>query len=168
MAGRWPLAYGVLTPSSYEFNFQSGSRGRVPIAGGSPSVFAVTALNQREGAWRAMNKTGHATDDEPFDGMFTQGMVCHETYQGADGRWLSPDEIKPVEGGGYRTLSGGLDHLRCCRHAHTWRGTSPWHERHPRCFQAHPGKRAGGGSSQRPRRFRPRMSGISAIRLRYL
>ena len=45
---------------------------------------------------RAMNKTGHLSDDflEPFSALFTQGMVCHETYQDPDGNWLSPEEIK--------------------------------------------------------------------------
>ena len=33
-------------------------------------------------------------NDEPFQGLFTQGMVCHETYKDNSGRWLSPDEIK--------------------------------------------------------------------------
>ncbi len=42
---------------------------------------------------RAMRKTGHLDLDEPFAGLFTQGMVTHETYQGADGRWLYPDEV---------------------------------------------------------------------------
>ncbi len=30
---------------------------------------------------------------EPFKGLFTQGMVCHETYKTKDGNWISPDEI---------------------------------------------------------------------------
>ena len=30
---------------------------------------------------------------EPFKGLFTQGMVCHETYKDQNGKWLSPDEI---------------------------------------------------------------------------
>ena len=30
---------------------------------------------------------------EPFDGLFTQGMVCHETYKDKSGNWISPDEI---------------------------------------------------------------------------
>ncbi len=42
---------------------------------------------------RAMRKTGHVGLDEPFAGLFTQGMVTHETYKGADGRWLFPDEV---------------------------------------------------------------------------
>ena len=30
---------------------------------------------------------------EPFDGLFTQGMVCHETYKDEKNQWLSPDEV---------------------------------------------------------------------------
>ena len=30
---------------------------------------------------------------EPFAGLFTQGMVCHETYKDKNGKWLSLDEI---------------------------------------------------------------------------
>ena len=33
-------------------------------------------------------------DDEPFKGLFTQGMVCHETYKNTKGDWLSPDQIE--------------------------------------------------------------------------
>ena len=31
---------------------------------------------------------------EPFKGLFTQGMVCHETYKDTKGKWLNPDEIE--------------------------------------------------------------------------
>ncbi len=43
---------------------------------------------------RAMKKTGHANIDEPFKGLFTQGMVVHETYQKPDGTFASPAEVK--------------------------------------------------------------------------
>ncbi|WP_027283766.1 leucine--tRNA ligase [Rubritepida flocculans] len=43
---------------------------------------------------RAMKATGHVALDEPFAGLFTQGMVQHESYKGADGRWLYPDEVE--------------------------------------------------------------------------
>jgi leucyl-tRNA synthetase len=46
---------------------------------------------------RAMKTTGHAGLDEPFAGLFTQGMVVHETYQKADGTWAAPVEVK-IEG----------------------------------------------------------------------
>ena len=35
---------------------------------------------------------------EPFEGLFTQGMVCHETYKDPDGNWVSPDEIEIIDG----------------------------------------------------------------------
>jgi len=43
---------------------------------------------------RAMKATGHLKIDEPFTGLFTQGMVCHETYRAEDGSWLYPSEVK--------------------------------------------------------------------------
>ena len=43
---------------------------------------------------RALKKTGHAGLDEPFAGLFTQGMVVHETYRTADGAWAAPAEVK--------------------------------------------------------------------------
>jgi len=33
-------------------------------------------------------------DSEPFRGLFTQGMVCHQTYKDGKGKWISPDEIE--------------------------------------------------------------------------
>ena len=38
---------------------------------------------------------------EPFKGLFTQGMVCHETYKDQDNNWLSPDEIVSINGKKY-------------------------------------------------------------------
>ena len=35
---------------------------------------------------------------EPFKGLFTQGMVCHETYKDENNNWLSPDEVKTDNG----------------------------------------------------------------------
>jgi len=42
---------------------------------------------------RALKQVGLIDLAEPFAGLFTQGMVTHETYKSPDGRWLSPDEI---------------------------------------------------------------------------
>jgi leucyl-tRNA synthetase len=42
---------------------------------------------------RAMREVQMTSRDEPFDGLFTQGMVCHETYKSSDGQWLLPEEI---------------------------------------------------------------------------
>jgi leucyl-tRNA synthetase len=35
---------------------------------------------------------------EPFKGLFTQGMVCHETYKDTKNRWISPDELVTING----------------------------------------------------------------------
>ncbi len=35
---------------------------------------------------------------EPFNGLFTQGMVCHETYKDKDNNWLSPDDVTSKDG----------------------------------------------------------------------
>ena len=43
---------------------------------------------------RAMREVQMTSRDEPFDGLFTQGMVCHETYRAADGTWLLPEEVE--------------------------------------------------------------------------
>ncbi|MDC3155919.1 leucine--tRNA ligase, partial [Candidatus Pelagibacter sp.] len=38
---------------------------------------------------------------EPFKGLFTQGMVCHETYKDLDNNWISPNEIETINGKKY-------------------------------------------------------------------
>jgi leucyl-tRNA synthetase len=45
---------------------------------------------------RAMKRTGHLDFEEPFAGLFTQGMVTHESYRsapGPNGAWLYPEEV---------------------------------------------------------------------------
>ncbi len=54
---------------------------------------------------RAMRETGHVNLSEPFKGLFTQGMVVHETYKlgsGAQGQWVAPAEIRIEEVDGDR------------------------------------------------------------------
>jgi leucyl-tRNA synthetase len=54
---------------------------------------------------RAMKETGHVDVKEPFKGLFTQGMVVHETYRrgsGAGGEWVSPADIRIEEIDGRR------------------------------------------------------------------
>ncbi|GAB3123177.1 leucine--tRNA ligase [Novispirillum itersonii] len=48
---------------------------------------------------RALKECGYLDVKEPFDGLFTQGMICHETYQTADGKWLDPSEIEKTDSG---------------------------------------------------------------------
>jgi leucyl-tRNA synthetase len=43
---------------------------------------------------RAMHLTHHAQIDEPFEGLFTQGMVLHESYKDDAGKWLYPEEVE--------------------------------------------------------------------------
>ncbi|MGH6658239.1 MAG: leucine--tRNA ligase, partial [Sphingomicrobium sp.] len=43
---------------------------------------------------RALQHMGRIGLAEPFAGLFTQGMVTHETYRAGDGSWLSPDEVR--------------------------------------------------------------------------
>lgn len=42
---------------------------------------------------RAMKATGHVGLDEPFKGLFTQGMVTHETYKSPRGEWVAPVDV---------------------------------------------------------------------------
>jgi len=53
---------------------------------------------------RAMKATGHVGLDEPFAGLFTQGMVVHETYKDKNGEWLSPAEVTIQSG----AISSGM------------------------------------------------------------
>jgi leucyl-tRNA synthetase len=52
-----------------------------------------------------MKATGHIGMDEPFAGMFTQGMVVHETYQKADGTYVTPAEVRLETGADGRRAS---------------------------------------------------------------
>ncbi|MGO7729816.1 leucine--tRNA ligase [Rhizobium johnstonii] len=54
---------------------------------------------------RAMRETGHVAATEPFKGLFTQGMVVHETYSrgaGASREWVAPADIRIDELDGKR------------------------------------------------------------------
>ena len=54
---------------------------------------------------RALQECGYLEVSEPFDGLFTQGMVGHETYRAEDGTWVSPSEIKRFDDGRYVRLT---------------------------------------------------------------
>jgi leucyl-tRNA synthetase len=47
---------------------------------------------------RALKQCGYLDLEEPFTGLFTQGMVCHETYRDVEGSWLSPEEVRKEDG----------------------------------------------------------------------
>jgi leucyl-tRNA synthetase len=42
---------------------------------------------------RALSQCGYLQLDEPFAGLFTQGMVCHQTYRNEAGEWLFPEDV---------------------------------------------------------------------------
>ena len=48
---------------------------------------------------RALSDIGYLNLKEPFSGLMTQGMVCHQSYKSKDNQWLFPNEVKKKEGG---------------------------------------------------------------------
>ncbi|MDD3028665.1 MAG: leucine--tRNA ligase [Alphaproteobacteria bacterium] len=56
---------------------------------------------------RAMKQTGHVAIDEPFEGLFTQGMVCHESYKSAAGAWLYPEAVEKKPDGSALKIDDG-------------------------------------------------------------
>src|SRR5579864_4672245 len=55
---------------------------------------------------RALKQCGYLGIKEPFAGLFTQGMVCHETYKSAKGEWLFPEEVTKNLDGSARDAQG--------------------------------------------------------------
>ncbi|HWD59317.1 MAG TPA: leucine--tRNA ligase [Stellaceae bacterium] len=55
---------------------------------------------------RALKECGYLDLDEPFGGLFTQGMVCHQTYQNEAGDWLFPEEVTSGADGGLSDETG--------------------------------------------------------------
>lgn len=56
---------------------------------------------------RALRDCGYLSVSEPFKGLFTQGMVCHETYKDKDGNWLFPTEVEKRPDGTAVKISDG-------------------------------------------------------------
>jgi len=56
---------------------------------------------------RAMRDMGYLDLEEPFAGLFTQGMIVHDTYQSEGGEWLSPDDVRFAEGGKVVEIESG-------------------------------------------------------------
>ena len=55
---------------------------------------------------RALTKVGYLTCDEPFAGLLTQGMVCHQSFRDKDGGWLFPEEVKKTDAGWVHATTG--------------------------------------------------------------
>ncbi|HTQ33082.1 MAG TPA: class I tRNA ligase family protein, partial [Stellaceae bacterium] len=66
---------------------------------------------------RALRDCGYLDLDEPFAGLFTQGMVCHQTYQNAEGEWLFPEDVtsdvagRLTDAGGRPVVAGRLEKM---------------------------------------------------------
>lgn len=67
---------------------------------------------------RAMKVTGAVGYDEPFAGLFTQGMVTHETYRSESGEWLLPQDVITNDAGepvhmetGEKVVIGGIEKM---------------------------------------------------------
>ena len=56
---------------------------------------------------RAMRRCGYLGVDEPFAGLFTQGMVNHVTYRTEDGEWVEPAEVEHLAAGGFARAGTG-------------------------------------------------------------
>lgn len=56
---------------------------------------------------RALSECGFMNLREPFKGLLTQGMVCHETYKDQDGKWRYPNEVMKNDAGDYVLIETG-------------------------------------------------------------
>ena len=57
---------------------------------------------------RAMHQSNHIAIDEPFDGLFTQGMVNHATFRDADGNWIEPQNVVRAANGAAERADTGI------------------------------------------------------------
>jgi len=56
---------------------------------------------------RALKTCGYLDVEEPFAGLLTQGMICHETYKSSEGKWLFPGDVeKTADGSLIETATG--------------------------------------------------------------
>jgi leucyl-tRNA synthetase len=55
---------------------------------------------------RALKQCGYLDLEEPFAGLFTQGMVCHQTYQSEKGEWLFPEDVATDGAGAFVDAAG--------------------------------------------------------------
>ena len=97
--------------SSWYFARFCSARAETPVAGEAVDYWlpvdqyiggiehAILHLLYSRFFTRAMKACGHLGLDEPFDGLFTQGMVRHETYRDAEGGWLYPEQVVKLDEG---------------------------------------------------------------------
>jgi len=58
---------------------------------------------------RALNHVGHTTVKEPFEGLFTQGMVNHVTYRDSEDQWVLPEAVRTRNDGTLYRGDNGLE-----------------------------------------------------------
>jgi leucyl-tRNA synthetase len=92
--------------SWYQFRYCDARNEKLPVAKDKAAYWmpveqyiggvehAVLHLLYARFFTKAMRDCGYINVDEPFLGLFTQGMVTHATYQDQNGRWLFPSEVK--------------------------------------------------------------------------
>ncbi|HLN25915.1 MAG TPA: leucine--tRNA ligase [Patescibacteria group bacterium] len=56
---------------------------------------------------RALKHCGYLDVEEPFAGLLTQGMICHETYKDVDGKWLFPTDVERNADGALVEIANG-------------------------------------------------------------
>ncbi len=56
---------------------------------------------------RALKHCGYLNVEEPFKGLMTQGMICHETYKDEAGNWLYPEEVEKAADGKWQVIKTG-------------------------------------------------------------
>ncbi|MDR2724113.1 MAG: leucine--tRNA ligase [Holosporaceae bacterium] len=56
---------------------------------------------------KALNECGFGNVREPFENLFTQGMVCNSTYRKENGDWLFPEEVQKKANGEYEMIATG-------------------------------------------------------------
>ena len=54
---------------------------------------------------RALSDIGYLKLKEPFSGLMTQGMVCHQSYKSKDNQWLFPNEVKKKGGNSFLLMT---------------------------------------------------------------
>ena len=88
----------MIASGSTTFFFDFDIFSAPPSVAGLPVAISMTAPSRF--FTRALRDCGllDLPSGEPFTGLFTQGMVTHETYKSDDGRWLSPEEIERRDG----------------------------------------------------------------------
>jgi leucyl-tRNA synthetase len=102
--------FDTFVDSSWYFARFCSPRADVPVEAGSVNYWlpvdqyiggvehAILHLLYSRFFVRAMKAKGHVALTEPFAGLFTQGMVTHESYKDEDGKWLYPEEVRVTDG----------------------------------------------------------------------